>query len=450
MEKTMSLHAAPVKTKKLLLVNSSWLFGDKILRMIIGLTISILMARILGPEQLGKWNYAESFFGMFMVLTIMGLDSIVVRDLVRDKAAELELMGTAIAIKLAGTLVAIAGSCLSILWLRPGDSFVISINVIIATASVFQIFDVIDYWFRSRMLSKYTVISKNLAFIISSGLKITLLLLRVPLIYVALCTYVEFLIGSIMLIIFYKQQEQSLFQWKANTRKTKELLGNCWPIILSSSAVVVQARIDQVIIGQLLGDEAVGQYSVALRLIEVLGFIPVVIATAFAPVVTRSKMKGEAEYKNTLGTIYKLMFIVFLLTAVPIFLLSDRIVILLYGSQFAPAGVLLALFAIRLFFTNFSVGKSLFITNENMFKYTLLTSIIGAASNIALNFLLIPMMGTRGSLVATIISFTISIFLVDLFFTRARENLKIMMYSIMTFWKINPKKLKEGDYYAQD
>ncbi|MBY0164642.1 flippase [Cytobacillus firmus] len=442
----MSQAAVQVNAKRTLLANATWLFGDKIIRMMLGLSISVIMARILGPEELGKWNYAESFFGMFLVLTTLGFDAIIVRELVKDNSKAGELLGTAIGLKFIGTLLAITASYIGISMLRPDDSTIRSINLILATASIFQLFDVIDYWFRSQMQSKYTVIAKNIAFIISCLIKIILLLNNVSIVFVAVSAHIEFIVGSLLLLYFYKRNKQSPLGWRLNFRKAKFLLANSWPLILSSSAIFVQARIDQIMIGEMLGDAAVGQYSVALRLIEVLGFIPVVISTAFAPIVTKSKLANEDEYKRTLSSVYRIMFILFLITAIPIYFLSNHIVILLYGIDYSQAGSLLSLFAIRLFFTNFGVAKSLFITNESLFKYTLITSLVGAGSNIILNYLLIPIMGVTGSLVATILSFSISVFIIDLFFKRKiRSNLLLMLNSIITFWKFKIDEVKVGD-----
>ena len=442
----MSQAAVQVNAKRTLLANATWLFGDKIIRMMLGLSISVIMARILGPEELGKWNYAESFFGMFLVLTTLGFDAIIVRELVKDNSKAGELLGTAIGLKFIGTLLAITASYIGISMLRPDDSTIRSINLILATASIFQLFDVIDYWFRSQMQSKYTVIAKNIAFIISCLIKIILLLNNVSIVFVAVSAHIEFIVGSLLLLYFYKRNKQSPLGWRLNFRKAKFLLANSWPLILSSSAIFVQASIDQIMIGEMLGDAAVGQYSVALRLIEVLGFIPVVISTAFAPIVTKSKLANEDEYKRTLSSVYRIMFILFLITAIPIYFLSNHIVILLYGIDYSQAGSLLSLFAIRLFFTNFGVAKSLFITNESLFKYTLITSLVGAGSNIILNYLLIPIMGVTGSLVATILSFSISVFIIDLFFKRKiRSNLLLMLNSIITFWKFKIDEVKVGD-----
>ncbi|MCM3127716.1 flippase [Paenibacillus provencensis] len=431
------------KEKKLLLSNTTWLFGDKLIRMILGLAVSIVMARLLGPEELGKWNYAESFFGMFLVLTTLGFDSIIVRDLVKNSSDRNELLGTAAVLKFAGTLTAIVVSYSLISIIRPEDTTVKTINLILALAALFQVFDVIDYWFRSQMLSKYTVIAKNIGFVISSVFKIGLLVQGYSIYLVAFCAHLEFLIAGIILIYNYTRNKWKIKEWKFRFEKAKSIMTSSWPLILSSSAIYVQARIDQVIIGEMLGDAAVGQYSTALRLIEVLGFIPVVISTAYAPIVTRAKLEGNDKYKQVLSQVYKLMFLVFLLTSLPLFFLSKPIVMLLYGPEFIQAGTLLSLFSIRLFFTNFSVAKSLFITNESLFKYTLLTSIIGAVSNIALNFILIPIFGVEGSILATIISFTISVFIVDIFFNNVRFNLMLMIKSIFTFWKLDLIDIKK-------
>ena len=110
--------------------------------------------------------------------------------------------------------------------------------------------------------------------------------------------------------------------------------------------------------------------------------------------------------------------------------------VLLFGEKFRMAGYLLSLFAIRLFFTNMGVAKSSFITNESMFKYSLVTAVIGATLNITMNYLLIPTYQSIGAIWAMIGSFFVSIFLVDLFFKEARPNFGWMMKGIFTFWKV--------------
>ena len=84
--------------------NTSWLFGEKILRMVVGLFVGIWVARYLGPEQFGLFSYAQSFVGLFTAIATLGLDGIVVRELVKDESRRDELMGTAFWLKILGAL----------------------------------------------------------------------------------------------------------------------------------------------------------------------------------------------------------------------------------------------------------------------------------------------------------------------------------------------------------
>jgi len=66
--------------------NTSWLFGEKIPRMVAGLFVGIWVARYLGPEKYGLLSYAQSFVGFFTAIATLGLDGIVVRELVKDES----------------------------------------------------------------------------------------------------------------------------------------------------------------------------------------------------------------------------------------------------------------------------------------------------------------------------------------------------------------------------
>ncbi|HEX8060773.1 MAG TPA: polysaccharide biosynthesis C-terminal domain-containing protein, partial [Cyclobacteriaceae bacterium] len=213
-------------------------------------------------------------------------------------------------------------------------------------------------------------------------------------------------------------------------------LKETWPLALYGVALNIQARIDQVMLGNLLNNYEVGQYSVALKFIEIFGFVPMVLMSTFTPAVSKAKAIDEQLYEARLVNFYRLMFLAFLAMAIPIYFFSEDVISWLYGSEYQAAGFLLSLFALRLFFSNMGVGKSIYIVNESMFTYSLLTVIIGAASNIALNWFLIPRYGTVGAVVASMISFTISIFIIDIFFKKAFRNLKLMIRGILSFWKL--------------
>ena len=74
--------------------NTSWLFAEKILRMVVGLLVVVWVARYLGPEKFGLLSYAHSFVGLFTIFATFGLDEIVVRELVKDESKRDSLVGT--------------------------------------------------------------------------------------------------------------------------------------------------------------------------------------------------------------------------------------------------------------------------------------------------------------------------------------------------------------------
>jgi len=189
-------------------------------------------------------------------------------------------------------------------------------------------------------------------------------------------------------------------------------------------------------IGEQAANEEVGQYSNALKMIEAIAFLPVIVQKSLAPAVTRARQQSRELYTGRLLNQYRLMFLMFLVIAIPLFFLAEPLMVLLFGEAFRPSGHLLSLFAIRLFFTNMGVGKASFITNESLFKYSLLTALVGAGLNIALNFVLIPEYMAVGALWSMIISFFVSIFVMDLFFKATRPNFKWMCQAMVSFWKI--------------
>src|SRR5690606_19352571 len=126
-----------------------------------------------------------------------------------------------------------------------------------------------------------------------------------------------------------------------------------------------------------------------------------------------------------------------LVTAIPTFLLGEQVITLLYGVEYQAAGFLFSLFSIRLLFTNLGTAKSLYVVNESLFKNSLLNAVVGAITNITVNYFLIPIYGSIGALIATVVSFTLSAFGVDLFFEKTRINNKLLFKGVTTFWRLN-------------
>jgi O-antigen/teichoic acid export membrane protein len=148
--------------------NTGWQFGDSILRMGVGLIVGIWIARYLGPEQFGLFSYALAFVALFSGLATLGLDDIIVREIVRDPACKDVILGSAFLMKVVGGALSFVVATGTISLLRPTDGLSQWMVGIVAAGAVFQAFNIIEFWFHSQVQAKYSVLAKNVAFIVCS------------------------------------------------------------------------------------------------------------------------------------------------------------------------------------------------------------------------------------------------------------------------------------------
>ncbi|MBK9699550.1 MAG: flippase [Flavobacteriales bacterium] len=424
--------------------NTSWLFGEQVVRLVVVLVTGIYVARYLGDALFGQLNYATGFVGMFFALSAMGVDQIIVRDLVQRPERRDELLGTAAFIKLVGSVLLLV-VVLAATFIKGMDGLTATLVVVIAGAELFRPFSVIEHLFMARVDAKSSVRVQFAQVLISAAFKLALIALRAPLIWFAWVYVLETFVLAAGYSLALARDGASWRTWTVSRSTLRYLVNESWPMLVYGVALYIQAKIDQVMIGDMLastmGQEAayaeVGQYSVALKMIEAMGFLPVIVQKSLAPAITRAKVQDPALYADRLLNQYRLMFLMFLVTSVPLYFLAKPLIVWLYGEAFEPAGALLSLFAIRLFFTNMGVAKASFITNEGLFRYSLLTAVVGAGLNIAINYLLIPEYRSIGAIWATIGSFLVSIFLMDLLFTRTRVNFRWMVHGMATFWRFH-------------
>jgi O-antigen/teichoic acid export membrane protein len=273
------------------------------------------------------------------------------------------------------------------------------------------------------------------ACILSSLLKAALILSHAPLSAFAAAGVVEIALSAVGWWWTAKAQPAQPRLWRYEKTRIFSLLRESWPLAVGGLAIYVQAYADQLVIGAMLGGEEVGQYSAALRLVAAFSFIPMVVQVVASPEITRAKHADETLYQRRLHGLYRLMFVLFLVTALPLMMVGPSLTRLLYGGAYEGAVALLPWMAFRLFFTNLSVARGVFITNEGLFRFALLTSIAGAAVNVGLNFLLVPRYGSKGAIAASFVSFGVTAFALEVFQPRARENLRSMAKAVFLTWR---------------
>ncbi|MFQ6609936.1 MAG: oligosaccharide flippase family protein, partial [Fidelibacterota bacterium] len=164
--------------------NTSWLIGEKLVRLFIGLSVGVYVARYLGPERFGLLSFALSFVSLFGFIGNLGLDSIVIRETVRDPRNNDNLFGTAFGLKSAGSLIVLVCIYLITLLLNLSPNTQIII-LVIACSHLFSAFQIIDDFYQSIVAVKYSVISKLVGIFIFSSIRLILIWKQAELIWFA-------------------------------------------------------------------------------------------------------------------------------------------------------------------------------------------------------------------------------------------------------------------------
>jgi PST family polysaccharide transporter len=397
------------------------LFGDRILRMGTGLIVGVWVARYLGPGDFGLFNYAQAIVAIFTAVATLGLDRIVVRDLVHHPGQRQSILGTTLALRLAGALAALVVQELTVFVLRPEDRLLPVLVAILGSGMVFQAFDSVDLWYQSQVQSKYSVIAKNVAFLMVAGLKVSLVLTRAPLLSFAWAALAEAALGALLLLIIYRRHAGGLGSWRFEIGWAKALIRDGWPMVLSGFAVMIYMRIDQIMLGQMRGNHDVGVYSAALRFSEIWYFIPMAIVSSVAPSITAAKQLDEAVYYGRIQKLLRVMVLVSLSIIIPVSFLASYVVVGLYGDSYAAAGPILAIHIWGAVFVFMGVAQGPWFVTEGLMKAYLNRALAGGIVNVLLNLYLIPRFGGLGAAVATLVAQVVSTFLMNALDPRTRR-----------------------------
>ena len=400
------------KIGRKLLGNSMWLFIDKLVRLIVGLFIGVLVARYLGPERMGIWNYCIAIFTFFIIFPSLGMEYISPREFVNRKEEAEKLLNTVLKIKFVGATLGIVFSVLFMGLFKGFSSYLIPLIFILTSGYLFQSFDVIDFYYQSRLEQRKAVIARMVAFLFVSGYKFYLVQSDAPLIWFVASSTIDFGIGAIGLLYSFKKSpirlRITLFDWKL----AKELLKDSLVFSVSALVIVIYYKVDQVMITEMIGGQENGIYSIAIRIHELFVFLPAVLVSSFLPVITQKYQENDLEFKASLKQLYTVLTYLAIVFTIGVWVLGPFVMKFLYGEEYNGSGEILQYAGLGFYsvFMGMGIGNYLIIRNKK--RFVLLKSLIGLVVNIVLNLWLIPKMGINGAIIASIVSNFISTFLI--------------------------------------
>ena len=426
---------------KRILANTSWIVLDRAIRLGAGLFVGVWVARYLGPSLYGVLSFGIAWVALFSVLGHLGLEGIVVRDIVADTDSAQTILGTATALRiLGGTLVVLAALTVYGLFYGWDNHDQISVIVVVASAQVFLSAEVIDYWFRSRVEWKYVFRARMEAFFLSTAVKIAFLVAATSVFWIAAIMLLDAALVAGFLVLEWLRHPARGERWRARLYMGRRLLSDSWPNILSGIAIMIYMRIDQIMIGTILTESDVGIYSVAVKLSAVWYMIPMAITQSVIPSIIESKKTDAAKYEQRLIQLISAVFWLSFVVALLITWIGPWAVEWIFGTEYQRAGDVLRIHFWSGIFVALGVATSQWFLAENLLRFSMWRTVIGSVVNVALNLFLIPIWGILGAAVATVVAQSVAGLWSLFMFSQLREIRMITVRAMIPFYQRLRKK----------
>lgn len=415
--------------------NASWIIASRIVQALLGLVISMLTARYLGPSNYGVINYAASIVAFVLPLMHLGINSVLVQELVRNPDEEGRIIGTATVMTFLSSLLCIGGTVAFAAIANPGETETIVVCALYSILLIFQSLDMVRYWFQSKYLSKYTSIVSLIAYTVVSAYKIYLLATGKSIYWFALSNAIDYAIISFCSIYLYTKKGTQKLGFSKDIGK--RLLSTGKYYIISDLMVTVFAQTDKIMLKGMLNSEATGFYSAAVTCAAITQFVFAAILDSSRPAILESKKKSEEAFERNMKRLYSIVIYASLAQSIVMSLFAPLIIHILYGSSYSPASVALRIVVWYTTFSYLGAARNIWILAEGHQKHLLSVNMLGALANVIMNYMLIPFLGISGAALASLITQFFTNFVTGYIIKPLRPNNKLMVEAL------NPRYLLE-------
>lgn len=409
--------------------NTSWVMLEQMLRIVSAVFVGIYIARYLGPEGFGVVNYTVAIATFLFSITRLGMDAVLVRELVAQSEKSQILLGTAFWLML---LVSMASYTLLILGLFLTDETTetkIYISIVSA-GCFFTLFYIGDYYFQAEVKAKYSTICKAFVLLLMSALKIFLVFINAELKWFVVASFLDYALLGVAFLIMLLAQRQGCFFRFFDFHIAQDLLRSAWPMVLSALSILIYMRIDQVMIRNMLGLHELGIYSAATRLYEAWMMFPYVVSVSLLPLIISAKKSSQDEYRARLIQLFRILVWLSIFAALIVTLFGDYIIFLTFGEAFSDAVPVAIIVMWTSIFAAMGSVSARYFNVERMEKKFAARTVLAALANIGLNLILIPRFGILGAAWATLICTFFANYLLDWFDRDLRDLLKIKHKSL--------------------
>ena len=406
--------------------NASWIIAGKVFQTILVFATSILTTRYLGPSDYGIINYVTAYVSFFAPICTLGINMILVKDLLEFPEDQGTSIGTTFFLRIVSSIISTLFIVGIIAVIDRGEKTTLLVAILCSFALVFQAFDTINYWFQSRYDSRITAIATLTAYIATTIYKIVLLILGKSVIWFAFASSVDYICLAVFLLVAYKKNGGA--QFKVSLKKGKALLKQSYHYILSGVMVAIYSQTDKLMLKQMLDEANVGYYSLATSVGTMWVFVLQAIIDSMMPTIMQlHNDKNEKEFVKKNKQMYAIIIYMSIFVAVGFLVFGKLFIVLVYGKNYEPAVGILNIVSWCTMFSYLGVARNAWLVCENKQKYLKYMYFCSAMLNVALNYLLIPILGGVGAALASMVTQMCTCFILPAMIKDLRPNAKLML-----------------------
>lgn len=415
--------------------NASWIIFCKIVQAVLNLVVTMLSARYLGPSGYGLINYAASVIAFAAPIMQLGLNSILVQEIVNTPEKEGEILGTSLLMSFCTSFLTIGGVVAFVAIANHGERETIIVCALYSILLIFQSLELVQYWFQAKLKSKYPAIVMLVAYVIVSAYKITLLVTGKNIYWFAISQAIDYLIISVLLFVVYRNlgTQKLAVSWE----RAKRLFSKSRYYIVSSLMVTIFAQTDRIMLKLMVDDAATGYYSAAVSCAGMTGFIFSAIIDSARPSIFESKKNNQEIFERNVTRLYSVIIYFALFQCIFITLLAEPIIHILYGNEYEPSVNALRLIIWYTTFSYMGAVRNIWILAEDQQRILWVLNLSGALLNVILNYILIPIWGIMGASFASLMTQIFTNVIMGFIIRSIRQNNFLMLRGL------NPKYLME-------
>jgi polysaccharide transporter, PST family len=396
-------------------------------RLAINLVLMSFLGRYLGQGGFGQLMVAMSIVAVLLCVSELGFNRITVREIVRDQASQWQTLGSTFWSRILIGAVLYLGLIVYVLLAKPEYGTLLLIyGVLLLTHAGSEAMS----WFEARQNVERVSLCQFAGFLVSAAFIGIGIAVKAPVAYFAVTYVIECWTVLACILVLLHRRGGRIHSWRWSWMRASALLRESWFELASQLALLLLFRLDTIMVEMMRGKDEAGIYSAAVRVSEVMYFIPVALASVSLPALMELRGRDAQAYQRRFADYFSLSLLVAVVCAAGIAFAAPLVISVLFGKDFTASSHILVIHAWSFIPYAIGVARTQYLTAEGRLWVNLPSVLLALIINVGLNLAWIPQHGGVGAAWATLIAYVVAWVASSFALPAARDVAKLLAQSI--------------------